>query len=1497
MSDRAIMDIFPLTPLQQGILFHTLMAPDGGLYIDQLVVELETKDEFDPGAFAAAVGATVDTVDMLRTAFVWEDQPEPLQLVLDHVPFDVSRLDWQAFDEAAAKSALETLLAAERGRGFDLTKPPLLRMVTIRWPDGSWRLVVTYHHITMDAWSILNLFAEIQENYRRERLGQALPTQRRHSFKQYVLGLSDRQRPDAEAFWRNVLSGMQGPTVLPAKRGKPEQIGSACGEHVHVLSVQQTDLIRMAAKREAVTMATLVQGGWALLLARYANTSDVVFGVTLAGRPADMADAGAMIGLFINTLPARIVVDMSENVGSWLQKLHRQFAKLRSHEFTPLTRVREWAELPQGIALFDSVMAFENIPGAANNTPVPERQAIGARNGRYLFRTNYPINVMVVPAEQMMLRINYDTRLFDAAYIEQVMRHFALLLDGLAGKRERKLGDLPMIGREECAGLLAVSSGPVQRYPGGSCIHDLFDDQATKAPDRIALADGVREWSYGELQKRADALAMRLIEAEVGPERRVAICSERSAELVSGVLAILKAGGVYLPLDPAYPKARLAMMLEAAKPTVILCQPSLMSRLPDSPVPILPLQEGTPGELVHRRPERRLSPDNGAYVIFTSGSTGTPKGIELAHRGLCNMIPCWNELFDVCAADRVLQFASFSFDASVWEIFSALTAGATLVFGSRETLYSADSLLSTLREMRITHALLPPSLLGVLDPDELPELRCVAAIGERCTADIARRWKAGRRFFNAYGPAEATITNSVHEVPDRPTASADPPIGRPMANVRMYALDSRQHMVPAGVVGELYIGGINLARGYVGLPGATADKFMPDPFADIPGARMYRTGDLVRIDDDGEFEYLGRADSQVKIRGVRVELNEVEGALRRHPSVRDAIVIAREVQAGLPEQRLIAYLIVPDGEPPHAAELRGHLRNLLPAAMVPSTFVCIDRIPLTPNGKIDKRKLPDPDETRSEVIGAFTPPRNETERRLAAIWAKVLRVPQVGINDNFFDLGGDSVVSIRLVAAGQRAGLIFAPRQVFENQTVAELAAVLAPAAGTLAAPLVRPPGPFPATAIQSWFLARAGARLAHENQSIVLRLEPGLPEHKLRAALQQLVDRHDALRLKAERTKEGGWRLSIRPPGTSVSLVRTDEPFEFAAALLARVQQRLDPETGDVFEAVLFADERGGDQLLIAAHHLSIDAVSWSTLLEDLSAACRGETMPDILVPFAAWADEVDGLASRGVFDRQLDYWMRVVGSGAAAGADLAVAGAAESELVRFPAHETERLLAMLPVGTTLGDLLLVAVATAFGAGTLVDMESMGRNLPELSIDASRTVGWFTAIAPFRIPDSLPQDASAAILEMASRRIEWESRASSYGILAWKVERTARELSCAPRRQFLFNWLGRPDLLCPEDAPFRLTDDDPGPLRDPGRPCTHWLELNAWLMDRQLNLRWTRPAEGFQADRARAAAAGVHTALAEMIGPVDAIDSDLSSEQLARALARINLQSIGGIA
>jgi amino acid adenylation domain-containing protein len=1484
MSNPEIEDIYPLTPLQQGILFHTLTDPTAGFYIDQLAVEFQFAQGLQEGLLAAAFERLVLRHTVLRTALIWERQDQPLQVVLRQAALELAQVDWTGLDRTEQSRHLEQLLNTERARGFDLARPPLLRVACARTDTTTCYLVITYHHVILDAWSIANLFEEFQRIHRALREGHEPDLPPPRAYKQYVTGLVARERSDAEAFWRASLAGLVGPTELECASMARLAIAPGAKPSAGVcevfLSEEATAALRATARSLAVTVATLVQGAWAILLSRYSDARTVSFGVTFAGRPADLEEASRMVGLFINTLPVRVEVTPEVSVAAWLRQLHEQLVEVRRHEFTSLQHIQDWVAPGPGVPLFQTVLAFENVPGLAGNE-VASVEGLLVRNGRYIFRTNYPINVMVVPGERLILRINYDARRYSEQDVSRVLQHCSFLLEQLADDVARPLADLRLIPEAQMRSLRSFWIGPEIDYPSESAIHELFAAQVTRAPSRAAMVDRHGSWSYEQLDQRSNALAWSLRRLGIGPERRVALCAERSIEHLAAVLAILKVGGIYVPLDPAYPEQRIGRMLQVAEPSVVLFQRPFRHLVEHAGHPLLEL-EGAGGERVDM-PRVSVDPLNGAYVIFTSGSSGTPKGIELGHRGLCNMIVDWNRQFDVREGDRLLQFASISFDASVWEIFSALTAGATLCVASRATLYSANELLEALRSLKITHALLPPSLLGSLEPDGLESLRCIAAIGERCTQDIVQRWSKGRRFFNAYGPAEATITDIVYEL--QPTdLAADPPIGRPMANVACYSLKADLQPAPVGVAGELFISGVNVARGYIRRPGATAEKFLPDPYSSIPGSRMYRTGDLVRLLESGNLQFLGRADSQVKIRGVRIELGEVEDALREHAAIRDAVVLAREGPDGT-QRRLVAYF-VPHTRPPELSELRQHLRRLLPEVMVPAAFVALVAFPVSANGKIDRSKLPDPQWKRSEALGALAEPTNETERRLAEVWRRVLRLERVGIHDNYFDLGGDSIVSIRLVAAAQRAGLVFSPRQVLENQTIAQLAAVIGPADTASG-----PPGAegtvleaeVVALPIQQSFLRTGDRGLAHYNQAVILRLEPDLGEARLRAALQAVVDRHDGLRVAVE--FRDGPRLRIRPPGERIELevlAMGVDPQD----RMDRIQRELDPHSGRTFSALLIPQSGAGDKLFLAAHHLAVDAISWGILLDDLASACMQESLGPPPPSFAKIAAELRQAVLAGALDAQVGYWSALLEQRPVALGYMEAGRPLRSGRIQLSAPQTSCLLRTLPDATHAGDLVLAALAQACGGGSLIDMEAHGRHMDTVRTDCSRTVAWFTAIAPYQLPDSRPISA-ATLREHATIRSQWEAHAYSFGALLGYGQSVALEpLRAASPRRILFNWLGGISTLVREDAPFRLSSESVGAVRDPGRPSDYALELDAWLAEEGLVLSWA--TSDSESGPVREIVAAIHRTLSSYAEEDTRVDSDLSDADLRDALALV---------
>jgi amino acid adenylation domain-containing protein/non-ribosomal peptide synthase protein (TIGR01720 family) len=1049
-------DIYPLAPMQQGILFHSLMAPDRQTYVNQLHCTLS--GPFDPAAFQAAWRHAVQTHAMLRTGFLCQREGEALQAVWRDAELPFEQRDWRAMQAGEHEQALAAFLEEDRQRGFELAQPPLMRVTLIARHDGATEFVWTKHHLLLDGWSSARLVNDVLSCYFTIAGGgrPALPAPR--PYRDYVRWLMQQPRDGAMEYWRAALATLSGPLHLAGAMPR-DATRAGHGELSRTLDGDACGALRAFAQREQVTLNTVLQAAWALLLSQHTGRRDIVFGVTVAGRPADVAGVDEMLGLFINTLPLHQCLAPEQALGNWLRALQADNAALRQHESAPLADIQRWCGVTGGQGLFDTLLVFENYPVDAALDG--RRTRLGIAGVRAHQRTSYPLTLTVTPGVHMRIDAGYDRTSFGDATVAAMLDRLDVLLRSLPSLGGERIGNLPLLPAAELRQLTATWNDTATAYPDALPVHLQFERQAARTPDAVALvADGQR-LTYRELNAAANRLAHRLIGAGVTPDMLVGICAQRSAGMVAGLLAILKAGGAYVPLDPDYPAERLAYMLDDARTGVLLAPPALASTLgldrgcrvlalsgPDDSASCWP--EHNPGLPAH--------PGQLAYTIYTSGSTGQPKGAGVPHGGLANRLAWMQQAYRLQADDRVLQKTPFGFDVSVWEFFWPLITGATLVMAPPGAHRDPAHLAALIREHGVTTLHFVPSMLQAFaEHGALPQcvsLRRVLASGEALPAELVQRhYRQGNvPLHNLYGPTEASIDVTAWAC----SAGDDSvPIGRPIANTQVYVLDHAMNPVPAGAVGELYIGGVQLARGYHRRPGLTAERFVPDPFGP-PGARLYRSGDLARWRGDGAVEYLGRTDHQVKLRGLRIELGEIEARLLAHPQVREAAVLARgDTPGGL---RLVGYVVAGTdggaasgiaGVDPVAAPamvtadaLRAHLLATLPDYMAPSAWVFLDAMPLSPNGKLDRKALPEP--VQGAGAGDYTAPRNPLETTLAAIWRDVLGIPQVGIHDNFFVLGGHSLLAMQVASRAAAAlGRPVELARVFKLPTIAELAAEL----------------------------------------------------------------------------------------------------------------------------------------------------------------------------------------------------------------------------------------------------------------------------------------------------------------------------------------------------------------------------------------------------------------------------------------------------------------------
>jgi amino acid adenylation domain-containing protein len=1029
-----VAEFYPLSPMQQGILFHCLYDPNSVLYFGQLSYTFS--GGFDSADFIRAWQRVVERHSILRTFFVWEKLKEPVQVVQQHVEVPVTSLNWQGLSQDDQQQRLADFLRTDRERGFEFSKAPLMRLTLIQLDDNTYRFIWSHHHLLVDGWSVPILLGEVFAIYEALRRGEELQLQPARPYRDYISWLHRQDLSKAETFWREYLNGMTAPTPL----GLPNAVAATpttdkkCGDEWIALSTETTSALQSLARRHQLTLNTLVQGAWSILLSRLSGEPDVLFGATVAGRPADLPGSEKMIGIFINTLPVRVTVNGDESIITWLKRLQEQQAELRQYEYSPLVQVHGWSDVPRDLKLFESILVFENYP-VSRTSGNQQQRSLKISNGDFYERTNYPLTVVAGLGSTLELKVLYDNHRFESVVITRLLEHLKTLVEGMASGVDQPVSSLSLLTEVERNRLLSLSIGADSPLPLYACAHHLFEAQVERTPDAPALIYGSEVISYAELNRRANVLAHHLQRLGVTVESLVGICLERSVEMVVAALGVLKAGGAYVPLDPVYPKDRLGFMLTEAQAHLVITSSRTQSHLPETYTQTLCLDSDWQTSKDATNPTVDVNPDNLAYLVFTSGSTGKPKGVLLAHRGLVNLAFAQGRAFGVTRHSRVLQFSSFSFDACVSEIFVSLLGGAALCLAPTDALRPGADLLNLMRQQEITMVTLPPSVLTLLSEAEAPQLRSLISAGEACTAEVVRRWSRDRQMINAYGPTETTVCATM----TAPLGSDEPlSIGRAMENMRVYVLDESLNPVAAGMSGEIFVGGIGVARGYLNQPGLTAERFIPEPWGGRPGARMYRTGDIGRYLANGNIEFVGRRDHQVKLRGFRIELGEVEAALAQHPAVRDAVAIVRHSEQ-TNQARLVAYVVADQAHTPSAAELREHLKQRLPEYMLPNSYVFLESLPLTTNGKVDRKRLPE--ETGARVSAVRVAARTDLERKLVDVWREVLEVDAIGMDENFFDLGGHSLLMLqlqgRLKAVLQRD---LSMMELFEHPTVAALA-------------------------------------------------------------------------------------------------------------------------------------------------------------------------------------------------------------------------------------------------------------------------------------------------------------------------------------------------------------------------------------------------------------------------------------------------------------------------
>lgn len=1064
---------YQLSPMQQGMLFNSLYAQQSGVDIEQVICLL---DELDVLAFQKAWQKVVARHPVLRTSFDWVDNCEPLQCVHQQVSIPVEQQDWCGLSDEEQSQKLSFFLERDRTLGFNLSIPPLMRLALFRVKESTYQFVWTFHHAILDGRSLTTILKEVFTIYDAWSRGEDAQLPQSRAFRDHIEWLQQQDWSKSENYFRQLLKGFTAPTPLLVST--PDSNNDGFGQQEIRLSKKITSMLQSLAQDNQLTLNTFIQGAWAMLLSRYSGESDVVFGSTRACRYSSVADAQSMVGLLINTLPVRVTVTSTQPFLPWLKELRSNWVALRDYEHTPLVNIQGWSDIERGTSLFNSILMFEN---QELNSAL---DSLGNKWKNLNFsleeQTNFPLTLLAYGSQELLLKLKYARSSFDDAKITRMLGHLETLLSSMAVEPWQCLGELPLLTASERYQMLTSWNSTEANYQKQLCIHQLFEAQVELTPDALAVVFGNEQLTYWELNSKANQLAHHLKQLGVKPGVLVGVYLERSLEMIPAVLGILKAGGAYVPLEPSFPSSRIQLLLSSLEINCLVTQTGLLHSIHsmESQLPALQnlicidTQHAKSVELhnhqkvwdytdLQQLKSENLplsgTSDDIAYVIFTSGSTGTPKGVVVRHEPVINLIEWVNKTFNVNSDDRVLFITSLCFDLSVYDIFGLLAAGGSIRVVSNHDVRDPEALLNILCNEPITFwDSAPPALQqlsSLFSTVQNSQLRLVFMSGDWIPVTLPDQLKTtfpGVEVISLGGATEATVWSNYYPIGKVEPHWTSIPYGKPIQNAKYYILDAYLNPCPIGVTGELHIGGECLASGYLNQPALTAQKFIPDPFNPNPDDsklnRLYKTGDLARYLPDGNIEFLGRIDHQVKIRGFRIELGEIESVLTQHEIVQETVVLAREDEPG--NKRLVAYVVIKDcatqSDRQTAIALRSFLREKLPEYMLPSAFVVIDNIPLTPNGKVDRRALPIPHQARLDLERTFATPNNAVEVELSKIWEQVLGIASIGIRDNFFDLGGHSLLAVKLFTQIEKRFAKKLPlATLFKAPTIEQLAQII----------------------------------------------------------------------------------------------------------------------------------------------------------------------------------------------------------------------------------------------------------------------------------------------------------------------------------------------------------------------------------------------------------------------------------------------------------------------
>lgn len=1468
--------------------------------------------------------------EILRTSFpTLAGMTVPLQVIQDESSIKINYHDWQKSENQQIK--VDSLFQYHNKLYFDLDKGFNGQIDIIKTSANKYILLLVISAICADRVSLHHLLRDISETYHaysEELELEDTPLQYADiAAWQNELFLGE-EAETARHFWQNKKLSKLGIGKLPNEKPvDKERIFEP-----QVISIEfDSDTaanITATAQKQAIDISTFLMACWQILLWRLTNKSEPVLALCCDGR--NYAELQPAVGLLAKYIPVVIELKDEYKFSDILKQLDKQISDISQwQDFFDLEECFAEAKKSHQVPFLPFAFEFLSQPSKFYAGEVSfSIQKIYNCIERFKSKLFFWYE-----GDSLAAELYYDSNLFNQEQIERLAAQFQTLLTSVINHPETAISQLEILSFKERQQLLVDFNDTKITPVPYQCIHHWIEAQATRTPDNIAIIFEDKKLTYQELNTKANQLAHHLVSQGVQAETVVALCLERSLDVVIGLLGILKAGAAYLPLEPSLPTEALVFRLQDAQASVLLTQRHLVDKIQQNKVQVICIDADVSDELPQNNILSSATSDNLAYVIYTSGSTGKPKGVAVEHRQLLNYINGILEKLDLPVAASFATVSTFAADLGKTAIFSALCTGGCLHIISEECAKDPVAFADYNRRYSLDCLKIVPSHLSALltgsNPEQiLPRQRLILG-GEAANWELTKRVSElapNCKIFNHYGPTETTVGVLTYPVEETSTNSRSNivPLGRPLANTQIYLLDNYYQPVPLGVPGEIYIGGDSVARGYINQPELTAERFIPHSF----NSRLYKTGDLARYLPDGNLEFLGRIDDQVKLHGFRIELGEIEAILRQHPQVREVVAVVRE---NYPGKKLLVAYIVPEEQIANlkSFELRDFVKQKLPEYMVPSQFISLKALPLTANGKIDRKSLPAPEAIKPELQASFVAPLTPAEVALAKIWAQLLGLEQVSIHDNFFELGGDSIISIQAIAKANQVGLRLTPKQIFEHQTIAKLALVADTISKTESEQgLVI--GSVPLTPIHQSFFAQNLPELHHWNQSFLLELQQGIEPMLLQQAIHCLLAHHDALRLRF-RPKVDAWEsfnagVDQELPFTKFDFSDIVQEQKQAAieAKAAELQASLDLSSNRLVQVALF--DLGSDQnsrLLIIIHHLAVDGISWRILLSDLQTALeqlqRNEeiNLPAKTTSFKQWAECLQEYAHQKTLYSQLDYWCsesrkQVSSLPVDYVGGLNTVSTSKTLSVLLNEAETTALLQEVPAvyHTQVNDVLLTALAKTFAEWTgeqslLVNLEGHGREDIFNDVDLSRTVGWFTTLFPVLLDLENSSNVGDALKAIKEQLRSIPNRGFDYGVLRYLCSDTTitNTLATMPQAKVCFNYLGQFDQVLQESSLFTIAPESSGETRSPLGNRRHLLEINGFVTGGCLQLDWIYSAAIHKQVTVSSLAQKFVQALREIIShcqstnaggytPSDFSKANLSQKELDNFLAQINRRS-----